>query len=124
MEHRVVKKIRPPNSEAGSLRERGGVPIAREQQSSGRRVGVVVRVNEAGAFSFIRGVDGVEYFAHKSVYQPPMLYDEVVRAVLGTVTVTFLASESTKGWRAASVRVATAIEQEQVGDTLENRGNR
>jgi hypothetical protein len=88
-----------------------------------RYVGTVVRIIEDKGFSFIKDGENREYFAHKSVYSPPELWDDAI-AASGTLAVSFYRTETTKGWRAAGVRLADATERESIEASDENRGNR
>lgn len=92
-----------------------------------RYVGTVVRVKVAEGFSFIRDGANIEYFAHKSVYTPPELFE---RAADGTergavpLVVSFYRTETTKGWRAAGVRAADEAEAATIEPSDDSRGNR
>ena len=103
------------------------VPVERhpatQQHDPNRYVGIVLRVNVEKAFSFLRDGENREYFAHKSVYSPPELFDEASRAE-GRMVVSFYRSETTKGWRAAGVRAATVEEAGTIEHAGDNRGNR
>lgn len=88
-----------------------------------RYVGTVVRIIEDKGFSFIKDGENREYFAHKSVYSPPELWEDAI-AAQGTLAVSFYRSETTKGWRAAGVRAADATQRGAVEESDETRGNR
>lgn len=92
-----------------------------DQVQPGRLLGVICDVsNRDRGFVFVRGVNGEEYFAHRSAFALGVMFDDWD---VGD-GVNFKAAETPKGKRAFDIRAASAPEKVEIEEAEEHRGNR